>query len=182
MHTVENWFNEFQRMSCFGGATHRCPEITTMEDIVTKIHDHVLTDCQLKEREIVGIWKTSVGLVLSNIMGIRESSAEWVSLLFILDYKRDRENPSQKCLMLLKSNQKQFLYSFVIVDEYPITGTHEWPSNSRNSEKQENSLDQKLENFGQDGNTAVNAAHFLHHIEYISQTHMLQYFDRWFDS
>lgn len=54
MATVKNWFNEFQRgrMSVFDEPHSGVPKMATTEINVTKIHDLVLADRQLKVREI----------------------------------------------------------------------------------------------------------------------------------
>jgi len=103
MATIKNWFNEFQR--------GRTSVFDSTEDNVTKVHDLVLADCRLKIREIVetvGMSKDRVGHTLHEI-GCRVRS--------LRDNKRNRETTSDQCLTLFKRNPKEFLRSFVTVDE-----------------------------------------------------------------
>ena len=86
MATAKNWFNEFQhgRMSAFDEPHPGAPKMATMEDNVMKIHDLVLADRQLKEREIaetVGISKDRMGHILHEILDMRKLSARLVPCL-----------------------------------------------------------------------------------------------------
>jgi len=67
MATVKNWFNEIQRgrPSVFEEPRPGAPKTATTEDNVTKIHDLVLANRQMKKREIaetVGMSKDRVGI------------------------------------------------------------------------------------------------------------------------
>jgi len=95
MATVKNWFNEFQRgrTSVFDDPRPGAPKTATTEDTVTKIHDLVLADRQLKIREIadtVGMSKDRVGHILHEVLGMRKLSARWVPRLLTADNKRNR--------------------------------------------------------------------------------------------
>ena len=86
MATVKNWFNGFQRdrTSVFDEPRAGASKTATTEDNVTKIHNLVLVDRQLKLREIaatVGISKNRVGYILHEILGMRNQSARWVPRL-----------------------------------------------------------------------------------------------------
>ena len=97
----------------------------TMEDNVTKIHNLVLADGQLKVREIsetVGISKDRMGHILHEILGMRKLSVQWVLRLLTPGNKGNHETTSKQCLMLFKRNPKEFLHRFV-------TGTHQRPRN-----------------------------------------------------
>jgi hypothetical protein len=79
MATIKNWFNEFQHghTSVFDEPRPSAPKMATMEDNMTKIHDHVLADRRLKVLEIaetVGISKDHMGHILHKILGLRNLS------------------------------------------------------------------------------------------------------------
>ena len=96
------------------------PKTATTEDKVKKVHDLVLADRRLKVREIaetVGISKDCMGHILHEILNMRKLSARWVLRVLTPDNKRNRETTSEQCLTLFKRNPKEFLRSFVTVDE-----------------------------------------------------------------
>jgi len=114
MATVKNWFNEFQRgrTSVFDEPRPGAPKTAITEDKVTKIHDLVLADRQLKVRELaetVGISKDRVGHILHEILGMRKLSARWVPRLLTPDNKRNRVTTSEQGITLFKPNPKEFL-------------------------------------------------------------------------
>ena len=96
MVTIKNWFNEFQwgRMSVFDEPCPGAPKMATMKDNMTKIHNLVLTDRQLKVYEIAETMvnsKDRMGHILHEILGMRKLSTWWVPHLLTLDNKCNRE-------------------------------------------------------------------------------------------
>ena len=81
--TIYNWINEFKRGRISTKDEHRSgrPLEVTTPKMIKKIHDMVLSDQQIKVREIVEITGISQGTVFSILhekLGVKKISGRWV--------------------------------------------------------------------------------------------------------
>ncbi|EGI67683.1 Histone-lysine N-methyltransferase SETMAR [Acromyrmex echinatior] len=112
--TVYNWVNEFKRgrtSTCDAPRSEHPIEVGTLE-IIDKVHDIVLTDRQVKVRELVDAISISHGTSI----GYEKVSARVLRLLTV-DHKRDRVTISKQCLEIFQRNTDEFLHRFITVDE-----------------------------------------------------------------
>ena len=71
------------------------------EEIVEKVHDMILADCQTKVHEVVETIDVSYGTafnILHDNLGMKKLSARWVSRLLTVDNKRMRLLIAKQCL------------------------------------------------------------------------------------
>lgn len=104
---------------CLDGERPVCQEDVVTNQIVEKVHDMILTDCQTKVREIAEavsvLYGTTIN-ILHDELSVRKLSARWVLRLFTVDNKLISLSMPQHCLDLLVKFAG-FLRGVVTVDE-----------------------------------------------------------------
>ena len=135
---VQKWFTDFR---CGRTSTETLPspghlnEITIPE-MINKIHDIVLNDPNVKEREIAEIVYISTERVVNILhthLCMRKLCAKWVPLLLTIDQKRIRVTILEQNLACFNHNPKKFLCQFVTMDE---TWIHHYTPESREGSNQ----------------------------------------------
>ena len=120
-----NWVNEFK-----GGHTStrdkprsRRPVETAMPEIIEKVHDMILNDRRVKEREIVeaiGISHGRVITILHEKLSIEKLLTRGVPRLLTTEHKRKRVTDSMAGSALFRQNLSGFLRWHMTVDGISI--------------------------------------------------------------
>ena len=118
---VERWIAKFKRgrMSTNDAEWSGWPKDVTTPEIIKNIHDIVLDDPKVKERELdeaAGISIGSVVKILHEDLRMRKLSAKWVPHLLTIDQKR-RVRDSKSSLDLFNRNPSNFSRRLVTIDE-----------------------------------------------------------------
>ena len=120
--TLHNWINEFKYGRKSAKDKHRSgrPVEVTTPEMIDKNHDIVLSDRQIKVREIVADTDISQGTVFSILhekLDGKKISARWVPRLLSEKNKRNRVVDFQAILAFFCRNYDEFLRRFITADE-----------------------------------------------------------------
>ena len=112
--TVKRWVAEFKRgrQSHEDEPHHGRPVTVATPEMVSKVHDIIMTDRRVTERYIastVGISQKRVHFILTEDLEMRKLSARWVPRLLTLDQKHTRRTLSRTNLNLVEEIPANFL-------------------------------------------------------------------------
>lgn len=136
--TVKKWAAEFKRgrESLEDDPRSGRPATVTTEESIDKIHDMILADRRITERQIafeLTISQERVHNIIHDELGMNKVSARWVPRLLTPDHKRTRLLTSRDNLALFEQNPDDFLQRFVTMDE---TWVHHYQPESKEQSKQ----------------------------------------------
>lgn len=136
--TVKKWSAEFKRGRESLEDDHRSgrPVTATTEESIEKIHQMILADRRVTERQIafeLTISQERVHNIIRDELGMSKVSARWVPKLLTPDHKRTRLLTSRDNLALFEQNPDGFLQRFVTMDE---TWVHHYQPESKEQSKQ----------------------------------------------
>ena len=135
MKIVYNWVNEFKRGHTSTKDEHPV-EVTTPE-MIDKIHDIVLSDQRIKEREIVeatGISQGTVFSILHEKYGVKKIFAQWVPHLLFEENKRNRMVGFEAILAFFLCNTDKIRVDTQLWTKHESTTTLQRQRNSQNNE------------------------------------------------
>jgi len=120
--SVRLWVNEFKRgrTSIKDAPRSGGPRTVVTPKTINKVHDMVLSDRQIKMREIAeatGISIERIHFILHNELNMKKLSTRWVPRLLTAEQKRVRMRTSANCLEVFKKNPLDFIRRFVTMDE-----------------------------------------------------------------
>jgi transposase len=131
--TIKKWAAKFKRgrTSLEDDPREGCLKSATPPEIIDQVHDMVLDDWRMKEREIaetIGISKECVGYILHEELDMKKLCVRWVLQLLTADQKRTPMEISEQCLEHFNKNKTDSVHRFITMDE---TWTHHYTPESK---------------------------------------------------
>ena len=120
--TVKRWYADFKdgRTDTNDAERSGRPNSSVVPENTKRLHKLVLADRKLKLREIAEELKISEGSVFTILhehLSMRKLCSKWVPRLLTVDQKQQRVDDSERCLQLFQCNKKEFLCTYVTMDE-----------------------------------------------------------------
>ena len=136
--TVKRWVAEFKRGRQRLEDDSRPGRSVTVAtpEMVSKVHDIVMTDIRVTKRYIastMGISQERVHSILTEDLEMRKLSARWVPRLLTVDQKHTRRTLSRTNLNLFEEDPANFLNRFVTMDK---TWVHHFTPEAQQQSKQ----------------------------------------------